>query len=188
MEQRRQIARPPATRHEQPGALPAGAPAPRTKALDALLCVHSYYSLGSGTASPQALVRRAAGLGYRYLALTDHLSISGAVDLFEAARQHGIKALVGATVPVRIEEEAFPLVLIATSRRGYRNLNELITMAIERAQKDLPLPVLLANPHDLVVLSGDRRGFPTTYLARRHLRIWDHGAPPSPRSLEPHVT
>ncbi len=170
MEQRRQIARPPATRHEQPGALPAGAPAPRTKALDALLCVHSYYSLGSGTASPQALVRRAAGLGYRYLALTDHLSISGAVDLFEAARQHGIKALVGATVPVRIEEEAFPLVLIATSRRGYRNLNELITMAIERAQKDLPLPVLLANPHDLVVLSGDRRGFPTTYLARRQLR------------------
>ena len=101
----------------------------RRNALDALLCVHSYYSLGAGTASPRTLVRRAAERGYRYLALTDHLSVSGGVELFEAAREHGVEALIGATLPVRIEERAFPLVLIAQSRQGYARLNTMLTLA-----------------------------------------------------------
>lgn len=150
-------------------SLPPGAPPPRGASLDAFLCAHSYYSLGAGTASPKSLVRRAAALGYRYLALVDDLSVSGAVDLFQETREVGLKALIGATVPVRIEDEAFPLVLIARSRRGYAKLNSLITVALEREEKDVPWPVLLAKSEDLTVLTGDRLGFPTVYLARRKL-------------------
>jgi error-prone DNA polymerase len=137
--------------------------------LEALLCAHSYYSLGAGTASPRTLVRRAAVLGYRYLALTDVLSVSGGVDLFEAAREHGVKALIGATVPVRIGDRAFPLVLLAQSRRGYARLNCLLTAAHEREEKDVPWPVLLAHSEDLALLTGDREGFPTGYLAERRI-------------------
>jgi error-prone DNA polymerase len=137
--------------------------------LDAVLCAHSYYSLGTGTASPRTLVQRAAQLGYRYLALTDHLSVSGGVDLFEAARGQGVKALIGATVPVRIEEHAYPLVLLARSRKGYARLNELLTVAHEREEKDVPWPVLISRCEDLALLTGDREGFPTAYLSRRRV-------------------
>ncbi|MEX2536269.1 MAG: DNA polymerase III subunit alpha [Trueperaceae bacterium] len=137
--------------------------------LEALLCAHSYYSLGTGTASPRTLVKRAAELGYRYLALTDHLSISGGVELFEAAREYGVKALIGATVPVRIEERAFPLVLIAQSRKGYARLNTLLTLAFEREEKDVPWPVLIARSEDLALMTGDREGFPTAYMAERRV-------------------
>ncbi|MEX2541025.1 MAG: DNA polymerase III subunit alpha, partial [Trueperaceae bacterium] len=126
--------------------------------------------MGTGTASPQTLVRRAAMLGYRYLALTDHLSVSGGVDLFGAAREHGIKALIGATVPVRIDDRAFPVVLLARSRRGYARLNALLTVALERDEKDVPWPVLLAHSEDLALLSGDREGIPTAYLAERRIK------------------
>ena len=84
--------------------------------LNALLNVHSYYSLGAGTASPTTLVERAAELGYEYLALTDDLNVTGAVELFQAARKHGVRALIGATVPVRLENDVYPFVLIAPTR------------------------------------------------------------------------
>jgi error-prone DNA polymerase len=100
--------------------------------LNALLNVHSYYSFGAGTASPTSLVTRAAELGYGYIALTDDLNVTGGVELFQAARQYGIKALIGATVPVLIEDQTYPFVLLATSRAGYGTLCRLITLAHER--------------------------------------------------------
>src|SRR5690606_9952940 len=103
--------------------------------LTALLDVHSYYSLGAGTASPTTLVKRAAELGYEYLALTDDLNVTGAVELFQAAKQHGIRALIGATVPVRLEREVYPFVLIAASRAGYGTLCRLISLAHSRDEK-----------------------------------------------------
>ncbi|HEX7005310.1 MAG TPA: DNA polymerase III subunit alpha [Trueperaceae bacterium] len=150
----------PASRERGPG---------RAQALEAVLCAHSYYSLGVGTASPKTLVERAAELGYRYLALTDHLSVSGGVELFEAAREQGLRALIGATVPVRIEERTFPLVLIARSRQGYARLNTMITLAHEREEKDVPWPVLISRSEDLALLTGDREGFPSVYLAERRV-------------------
>ena len=138
--------------------------------LTALLDVHSYYSLGAGTASPTSLVKRAAELGYRYLALTDDLNVSGGVELFQAAREHGIKALIGATVPVRLEEQVYPFVLIAASRSGYDTLCRLLTLAHERDERDVPYPVLLAHNHDLALLTGARQGLPARLLAERRVK------------------
>ncbi len=137
--------------------------------LSALLDVHSYYSLGAGTASPATLVARAAALGYRWLALTDDLSVSGAVELFQAARQHGIRALIGATLPVRIEDAAYPFVALATSRAGYGALNRLISAALERPERDLPYPVLLSHTQDLLLLTGPRDGVVARWLAERRV-------------------
>ncbi len=135
----------------------------------ALLNVHSYYSFGAGTASPTSLVKRAAELGYRYVALTDDLNVTGGVELFQAAREHGIGALIGATVPVRLEDDVYPLVLIAASRTGYGTLCRLVSQAHERDEKDVPFPVLLAHTHDLVLLTGARDGLPARLLAERRV-------------------
>lgn len=142
--------------------------------LSALLCTRSTYSFGAGTASPTTLVRRAATLGYRSLALTDLLNVTGAVELFQAAREAGLRALIGATVPVRLDErDVVPLVLLAASRRGYATLNELITLAHAAATPDVPWTVLLAHTEDLVCLTGPRDGLPSRLLARRQLADLD---------------
>lgn len=137
--------------------------------LSALLNVHSYYSLGAGTASPTTLVERAAAQGYRYLALTDDLNVTGMVELFRAAEEHGIRALIGATVPVTVGTEAYPFVLIATSRAGYATVCELITAAVARAERAALLPELLAHNHDVILLSGPRDGVVARLLAQRRV-------------------
>lgn len=137
--------------------------------LTALLNVHSYFSLGAGTASPTTLVRRAAELGYDYVALTDDINVTGGVEAFQAARRYGIRALIGATVPVRIEAEAYPVVLIAASRAGYGTLCRLVSLAHAREERDVPLPALLAHTHDLVLLSGPRDGVVARWLAERRV-------------------
>ncbi len=138
--------------------------------LTAALCVHSSFSFGAGTAGPTTLVRRAAELGYTALALTDTLNVTGGAELFAAAREHGIQALIGATLPVRIDDEVYPLVAIAASRGGYGTLNELITHAHAREERDVPWPVLLSHTSDLIVLTGGRDGLPAQLLAKRRVR------------------
>src|SRR5690606_14795720 len=93
-----------------------------------------------------------------------------AVELFQAARKHNIRALIGATVPVRLENEVFPFVLIATSRAGYATLCRLISLAHSRDEKDVPLPALLAHSHDLILLTGPREGAVAQLLAQRRIR------------------
>jgi error-prone DNA polymerase len=140
-----------------------------TERLRVLLCTHSTFSLGEGTARPTTLVRRAAELGYEALALTDTLNVTGGAELFQAAREAGLRALIGATLPVRVDDETYSLVAIAASRTGYGTLNELITHAHARPERDLPWPVLLSHTRDLVVLTGGRQGLPARLLARRRV-------------------
>jgi error-prone DNA polymerase len=137
--------------------------------LKVVLSSHTYFSFGAGTSSPTTLVQRAAALGYQYLAITDHLNITSGVELFTSAKSHAIGALIGATIPVRVDNEAYPMVVLATSRRGYATVNELITHAHSRDEKDVPLPVFLTHTTDVIVLSGPREGLPSRLLAQRKL-------------------
>jgi error-prone DNA polymerase len=138
--------------------------------LNVLLCSHSSFSFGAGVSSPTTLVRRAAELGYAALALTDTLNVTGGAELYAAAREHGVQALIGATLPVRLGEEVYPLVALAASRNGYGTLNQLISHAFERSERDVPWPVLLSHPGDLILLTGGRDGLPARLLAERRVR------------------
>jgi error-prone DNA polymerase len=154
--------------------------------LTALLNVHSFFSQGVGVSSPRRLVETAAltatigspvgrlptvaAQGYSYLCLTDHLSIGGAVELYQAAKQHKLTPLIGATVPLEHASGSFPLVLIAASREGYESLNVLITLGLEGEGKAVTLPILEAHAFDLFCLTGGREGFPTVLLGRRRVR------------------
>src|SRR5207344_3197678 len=98
-----------------------------------------------GASHPEELVERAAQLGYSALAITDECSLAGVVRAHVAAKEHGLKLIVGAefTLPPHPrplpqgerEFSALRVVLLATDREGYGNLSELITRSRRQARK-----------------------------------------------------
>ncbi|MGA2163846.1 MAG: PHP domain-containing protein, partial [Solirubrobacteraceae bacterium] len=63
---------------------------------------HSAYSFLDGASLPDELAQRAGELGYTALALTDHNSVSGSMELAQVAGACGIRALHGAEIDVVI--------------------------------------------------------------------------------------
>src|SRR5262245_49842788 len=59
------------------------------------LHVHSEYSILDGACRIPALAKKAAALEMPAVSLTDHGSMAGAVDLYKAARDEGIKPIFG---------------------------------------------------------------------------------------------
>jgi error-prone DNA polymerase len=85
-----------------------------------------------GASHPDELVQRAAELRLRALAITDVNSVAGVVRAHVAAKEVGLKLLVGAEItPV----DAFPVVLLATDRAAYGRLSQLITRGRRQAEK-----------------------------------------------------
>ncbi|CAA9556822.1 MAG: DNA polymerase III alpha subunit [uncultured Truepera sp.] len=137
--------------------------------LPALLNCYSYFSFGQGVSSPTRLVERAAELGYGALALTDVNGVYGAVEAQKAGKKYGVKVLVGATVTLTVEDEGYPLVLIAQNRSGYEVLCNLLTAVHGSEDKVVSVPMLLAHTQGLVCLTGGRQGFPTRLLTQRKI-------------------
>src|SRR5271154_6550619 len=61
---------------------------------------HSAYSFLDGVSLPQELAQRAGELGHTALALTDHNSVSGSMELAQTASNCGIKAIHGAEIDI----------------------------------------------------------------------------------------
>ena len=97
------------------------------------LHVHSEYSLLDGACKIDELAARAASFDQPALALTDHGVMNGAIELFTAARKHGIKPILGCEVYVVDDHlsraagklDRFHLTLMAATPTGYRNLVKL---------------------------------------------------------------
>ncbi len=90
------------------------------------------FSFLSAASQPQELVRTAAQLGYRALAITDLCSLAGVVRAHEAAQAHALKLLIGSELPL---DGGPRLVVLAADLAGYRNLSRLISRARRRASK-----------------------------------------------------
>jgi error-prone DNA polymerase len=85
-----------------------------------------------GASHPEELVERAVELGYAGLAITDRNSLAGVVRAHVAAKELGLKLLIGAEMtPV----DGPPIVLWATDRAAYGRLSRLITRGRLRAEK-----------------------------------------------------
>ena len=87
------------------------------------LRAHSAYSFGDGAVTPEALVERAAELGYTALGLTDTADLGGIVRFGTACRTHNVRPVVGAELIV----DGRPLALLARTRQGYFHLASLVT-------------------------------------------------------------
>jgi error-prone DNA polymerase len=92
----------------------------------------SCYSFLRGASHPSELVERAAALGYAALAIADECSLAGIVKAHVAAKEHGIKLLVGSEFNLA---EGIKLVALAPSRAAYSELSGLISMARRRSPK-----------------------------------------------------
>jgi len=90
------------------------------------------FSFLEGASHPDELVVRAAELGYTALAVTDRNSLAGVVRAHMAAKQVGLKLLIGAELT---PDDAPPLVVWATDRASYGRLARLITCGRRRAAK-----------------------------------------------------
>ncbi|MFC1962083.1 DNA polymerase III subunit alpha [Chloroflexota bacterium] len=102
------------------------------------LHVHTEYSLLDGMCRIPRLISRAKELGMESLAITDHGALYGAIQFYEAARDAGIKPIIGSEVYVTPDsrfnrggggKNIYHLVLLARDQTGYQNLIQLITRA-----------------------------------------------------------
>jgi len=102
------------------------------------LHLHTEYSLLDGACDVYKLVDRVAKLGQKAVAMTDHGNIYGAVHFFNAAKEKGIKPILGCELYVckaadhRAEtpnDQYNHLLVLAENEEGYRNLIRLTSEA-----------------------------------------------------------
>ena len=92
----------------------------------------SNFSFLRGASHPEELVERAHALGYAALALTDECSVAGVVRAHLAARDAGLKFVIGSEFTLA---DGLKLVLYATDRATYGDLAQLITRGRRNATK-----------------------------------------------------
>ncbi|HRZ94410.1 MAG TPA: DNA polymerase III subunit alpha, partial [Candidatus Paceibacterota bacterium] len=113
------------------------------------LAVHSYYSFLNSTLSPETIVALAARYNLPAVALTDTHNLHGAVEFFQAARQAGIRPILGA----ELEHPDHSLYLYVENAAGYRNLCHILSRidALDPSASPLPMnrPPLPAFGHPL---------------------------------------
>ena len=98
------------------------------------LHVHTEYSLLDGAARIKPLVQRAKELGQTALAITDHGAMYGVIDFYLAAKEVGIKPIIGCEVYVAersrfdkvhgIDNVRYHLVLLCENNTGYKTLSK----------------------------------------------------------------
>ena len=103
------------------------------------LHVHSEYSLLDGHIRIKKLVKRVAELGMEAVALTDHGVMFGTIEFYKAAKEAGIKPIVGCELYVAprtrhdkqagIDDINYHLVILCKNYIGYQNLCKLVSMA-----------------------------------------------------------
>lgn len=96
-----------------------------------LHCISNFTFL-RGASHPEELVAKAHELGYSALAVTDECSLAGVVRAHVAAKEVGLKLLIGSEFQLA---DGSKLVLLAMDRDGYGNLSQLITLGRRRSEK-----------------------------------------------------
>ena len=90
------------------------------------------YSFLEGASHADELAARAQQLGLNALAVTDRNSLAGVVRAHVAAKEVGLKLLVGAEI---VPTDGPSVVLLSTDRAAYGRLSRLITVGRRRAPK-----------------------------------------------------
>src|SRR5271166_1364662 len=138
---------------------------------------HSAYSFLDGVSLPQELARRAGELGHAALALTDHNSVSGSMELAQAAAEYGVRAIHGAEIDVEEDAVRTPgsgvgaepratrhVTLLVRDERGWSNLCRIITLAHahtregsarrERGEPSVDVQAVIDHAEGLICLTG----------------------------------
>ncbi len=128
---------------------------------------HTHHSLLDGMTKIPDLVNQVKELGMQAVAVTDHGTMSGTIEFYKAAKDAGIKSIIGMETYVasrkhtdrdpQKDKARFHLILLAMNDIGYKNLMKLSTIASlegfyykPRVSRDL----LEQYNEGLIVLSG----------------------------------
>ena len=136
------------------------------------LRAHSAYSLCEGAIPVKNLVKLAAEQGMPALGLTDTDNLFGALEFSAAALEAGLQPIIGCQLSIKLDDgqqtgsrpmfAEGPLVLLAQSDLGYRNILKLLKIAYmdgDDAQRPGVTPdALCANAEGIIVLTGAADG------------------------------
>ncbi len=144
------------------------------------LHVHTEYSLLDGSSKIKELTARAKELGMDSMAITDHGVMYGVIDFYRAAREVGIKPILGCEVYVapgsRFDRENgagddryYHLILLAENNIGYKNLMKIVSKGFVEGYYYKPrvdLDLLETYHEGIILLSACLAGEVQKYLAR----------------------
>ncbi len=144
------------------------------------LHVHTEYSLLDGSCKIKELAARAKELGMDSMAITDHGVMYGVIDFYRAAREVGIKPIIGCEVYVapgsRFDRETsngedryYHLVLLAENDTGYHNLMKIVSRGFVDGfyyKPRVDYEVLETYHEGVIALSACLAGEVQRYLAR----------------------
>lgn len=144
------------------------------------LHVHTEYSLLDGSCKIKELAARAKELGMDSMAVTDHGVMYGVIDFYRAAKEVGIKPIIGCEVYVapgsRFDRETsngedryYHLVLLAENDTGYHNLMKIVSRGFVDGfyyKPRVDYEVLETYHEGVIALSACLAGEVQRYLAR----------------------
>jgi DNA polymerase-3 subunit alpha len=100
---------------------------------------HTHHSLLDGLTKVDELVERVKYLGMNAVAMTDHGTLSGAIEFYKACKDQDIKPIIGIETYVAArtihdrdpskDKARYHLILLAMNNTGYQNLMQLSTTA-----------------------------------------------------------
>jgi DNA polymerase III alpha subunit len=103
------------------------------------LHTHTVYSLLDGFSNIKKLVKRAKEMDMPALAITDHGTMFGAIEFYNAALDAGIKPIIGVETYMaarhmsdrdsKLDKRSSHLLLLAENEIGYKNLLKLVSAA-----------------------------------------------------------
>jgi DNA polymerase-3 subunit alpha len=144
------------------------------------LHVHTEYSLLDGSNKIKECVKRVKELGMDSVAITDHGVMYGVIDFYKAAREIGIKPILGCEVYVapgsRFDKEAaggeeryYHLVLLAENNQGYSNLMKIVSRGFTEGYYYKPrvdMEILQEFHEGIIALSACLAGEVQRYIAK----------------------
>ena len=145
------------------------------------LHVHTEYSLLDGSNKIKEYVARVKELGMNSAAITDHGVMYGVIDFYRAAKEAGIKPILGCEVYVAPksrfdrelsggEERYYHLVLLAENNTGYDNLVKIVSKGFTEGYYYKPrvdMELLNQYHEGIIALSACLAGEVQTYITKR---------------------
>lgn len=129
--------------------------------------VHSEYSLLDGACRINDLIARVGELGHNAVAITDHGVMYGAVNFYKAAKDAGIKPIIGCEVYVAarsrfdmeygVDSVRHHLVLLCENETGYKNLCFLVSASFSEGfyiKPRIDMELLRGRTDGLIALSA----------------------------------
>jgi DNA polymerase-3 subunit alpha len=152
---------------------------------------HTHHSLLDGLTKIPNLIGKVKELGMEAVAITDHGTMSGSIEFYKAARDGGVKPILGMEAYVasrsrhdrdpRKDKARFHLTILSMNNQGYQNLMQLSTMANLEGMYYKPRidhEIIEKYNEGLIILSGCAGGevgeslMSGNYEAAREIAIW----------------